>query len=289
MHILVTGSEGTIGQAVVPVLRRGGHDVSTLDRVGAAEHGHANGDLRDPDVVRAAVAGNDAVIHLGGIASDRRGAEADVLDVNVRGTWNVLLAAHDAGVRRVVHFSSINALGCVGGYGRPTYLPVDDDHPHRPASAYQLSKHLGEQICRALVRMSDSLTAICLRPVLVADPTRHYAEWATENPAQREARFESELYAYIDVRDVADATVRALTAPVAGFEAILLTAADTTAHRPTRQVLQHEFADIRWVADGAATNNPDSYAPLVDGRKAERILGFVPQHSWRDTASNRGR
>lgn len=283
MHVLVTGSQGSIGQVLVPVLRGSGHEVTTLDQLDSPDPAHVSGDLRDLELVRQATKPAAAVIHLGGLASDRRGGDADVLDINVRGTWNVLHAAREAGIRRIVYFSSINALGCVGGHGRPSYLPVDDEHPHQPVSTYQLSKHLSEEICRTFARSSDPMTIVCLRPVLVARPERHYIEWASESPELREARYESELYAYIDVRDVAEAALRALTAPLTGFEAILLTAADTTAGRTTAEVLGHEFKDLPWRGDRTVLDR-SPYSSLIDGAKAERLLGFVARHSWRDTA-----
>jgi nucleoside-diphosphate-sugar epimerase len=268
---------------LVPVLRGSGHDVTTFDRLDSPDPAHLSGDLRDLELVRQATEPAEAIVHLGGLAGDYPGQDAEVLDINVRGTWNVLHAARQAGIRRIVYFSSINALGCVGGHGRPSYLPVDDEHPARPVSTYQLSKYLSEETCRTFTRGPDPMTIVCLRPVLVAEPERHYPQWTQQSSVSREGMYESELYAYIDVRDVAEAALCALTAPIIGFEAILLTAPDTLADRTSAELLSHEFSDLTWRGDSTVLHR-DPYSSLIDGGRAERLIGFVARHRWREPA-----
>src|SRR5690242_674761 len=122
VNVLVTGSEGHVGRVQVATLIAAGYRVWTFDRSprqGASGDEHIVGDLRDIATVRRAVQGMDAVAHLGAIADDWAGHDDDVLSVNVQGTWNVLLACVEAGIRRLVYFSSINALGAVGGRRLP--------------------------------------------------------------------------------------------------------------------------------------------------------------------------
>lgn len=168
MRILVTGSAGHIGREQVRVLREAGHEIRTLDRVAQkkSEVGeHFVGDLRDLDTVRRAVAGMDAIVHLGAIPNDRRGAEEQILSINVQGTWNILLACVEAEVGRVVNFSSINALGCVGERRTIDAFPITDALPHYPMSPYQISKHIGEELC-ALFAARHGIVTISLRPAL---------------------------------------------------------------------------------------------------------------------------
>ena len=180
MRVLVTGSEETIGRLFVKTLRAEGYDVRTLDRRAqpSGEVGeHIAGDLRDIYTVRRAVQGVEAVAHLGAIPNDvPPGREDDLLTANVQGTWNILLACVEAGVKRLVYFSSVNALGVFGGRRPADYLPIDDDHPHHPLTPYQISKHLGEEMCRAF-SARHGLTTLCLRPVWVVPNDHFYSRW----------------------------------------------------------------------------------------------------------------
>jgi UDP-glucose 4-epimerase len=178
MRLLVTGSNGFIGQELVKRLLAEGHTLRTFDRTAssATEWEHVAGDLRDVYTVRRLVQGVDAVVHLGAMSSDRRNAADEVLAVNVQGTWNVLQACAEAGVGRVIYFSSINALGCVGGHRPPEYLPIDDFHPRHPMTAYQLSKHLAEEACHSYSERY-SIVTICFRPVFVLNTAQPFPWW----------------------------------------------------------------------------------------------------------------
>lgn len=278
-RILVTGSQGGIGRVLVPVLHNAGYQVVTLDRFASAtDSSHTPGDVRDPFLLRRLVQGVDTIVHLGAHSSDLPGDDGEVLDVNTHGTWNVLLAAQEAGVKRIVYFSSINAIGGVGGHGRPLTLPFGDDHPHRPATAYQLSKHLAEEVCKSFAA-HRGMTIIALRPTLVTNPELHYPQWRRQEgdhvPSQ-------DLHAYVDVRDVAAATLQALQAPLQGFEAVLLSAADTASGTPTRELVARSFDDLEWLGGGIDEYvRDDPYRSLVDFREATRVLGFRPHYSWR--------
>ena len=96
---------------------------------------------------------------------------ATIFDTNVRGTWNVLEAAHATSVRRVVVCSSVSALGIDFTNPRlpPAYLPIDEAHPLRPTQAYGLSKQLGEEIARSFARRG-AMAVTCLRPAWVMFP-----------------------------------------------------------------------------------------------------------------------
>src|SRR5689334_20662510 len=107
MRVLVTGSEGVIGRVLTQTLRAEGYDLRTLDSRAQpnGEGEHMSGDLRDIYTVRRAVQGMDAVAHLAAIPRDvSPGQEDQVLTANVQGTWNVLIACVEAGVKRLIYF-----------------------------------------------------------------------------------------------------------------------------------------------------------------------------------------
>ena len=166
---LVTGGAGFIGSHVVDRLRDDENaDVRVLDdfsnglRANIAHHGSRvdvrDADLRDLDAVRSAVHGCDAVIHLGALGSVPRSLADPITtnDVNIGGTLNVLIAARDAGVERVV-FSSSSSV-----YGDTTTLPKVESMPGRPLSPYALSKFAGEEYCRIFSTQFD-VCAVTLR------------------------------------------------------------------------------------------------------------------------------
>src|SRR5690606_28531657 len=92
-------------------------------------------------------------------------------ETNVLGTWNVLQAAFEAGIRKVVVTSSPSVLGISGqpGAARPHYVPIDESHPVRPASTYGLTKQLNE-VTAAFFGRLPGMQIVCIRPAFVVFP-----------------------------------------------------------------------------------------------------------------------
>src|SRR5688500_2438524 len=108
MQVLVTGSRGRIGSVIVEQLQAAGHGVVEFDRI----LGH---DMRDGVAVRTAAQGCDAIIHLASLLGSPKDDPDETMSVGLQGTWHVLMAAKEAGAKRVVSFSSVNALGIFMG------------------------------------------------------------------------------------------------------------------------------------------------------------------------------
>jgi len=181
---LVTGGAGFIGSHVVDALVARGEGVRVLDNFATGKRDNIahnvqhieliEGDLTDLDTVRQAVAGVDYVLHLGAIPSVPRSV-ADPLTsnaTNVTGTLNVLVAARDAGVKRMVYSSSSSV------YGDSPTLPKREDMPTNPLSPYAVSKLAGENYCIAFHKVYE-LPTVCLRYFNVfgprQDPKSQYA------------------------------------------------------------------------------------------------------------------
>jgi len=291
MKILVTGSAGLIGQALVALLRQEGYEVRTLDRYAQKQEAageHVPGDLRDIHLVRRAVQGMDAVAHLGAIPSDSHGREDEVLSVNVQGTWNVLLACVEAGVSRAVCYSSVNALGCFGGHRPAVYLPIDDSYPRHPITVYQLSKHLVEETCQAFTARYG-LQTICLRPVGVWN--KHALEKFRREEFGRQVEWGKEQYwSYVALQDVCDATLRALTVENVTYDAFLLSASDTFTPIPTAELVEKFYPNTPWLKqdlEAYLATNP--YRSLIDCSHAREVLGWEPKHSWRNADGDGGK
>lgn len=155
---LVTGGAGFIGSHLVEELVRRGARVRVVDslitgkRENLAHVGEIDfleGDLADLEVARAAVAGMDYVLHQAAIPSVPRSVTDPLTShrSNVDGTLNILLAARDAGVKRLVYAGSSSA------YGDTPTLPKHEDMPPNPQSPYALQKLVGEQYARLFARL----------------------------------------------------------------------------------------------------------------------------------------
>ncbi len=155
--ILVTGSSGRVGRAVVASLRAQGRTVRGFDLRSSETSGEeVVGSLEDAQALSDATKGVSAVLHLGAFMSWAPADRDRMFAVNVEGTRRLLDAATAAGVRRFVFASS----GEVYPENRPEFLPVTEDHPLRPNSPYGLTKLLGEELVRFHQRAGRMETVI---------------------------------------------------------------------------------------------------------------------------------
>jgi UDP-glucose 4-epimerase len=181
---LVTGGAGFIGSHLVEALLAGGRRVRVLDDLSAGRReflpaGDPDlellvGDLRDPAMVQRAVAGSEVVFHQGALRSVPRSVEDPFgyHDVNATGTMRLLLAAREAGVRRLVFASSSSV------YGDQPVLPLHEELRPQPIAPYGASKLIGEHYCANFSR-HYGLETVALRYFNVfgprQDPTSEYA------------------------------------------------------------------------------------------------------------------
>ena len=272
MQVLVTGSRGRIGSVIVEQLQAAGHSVVEFDRV-------LGDDMRDGAAVRAAAQGCDAIIHLASLLGSPKDDPDETMSVGLQGTWHVLMAAKEAGAKRVISFSSVNALGIFMGQHAPDYFPIDDDHPPRPRSTYGMMKRLGEQMCEYFT-FNTGITTVCLRPPGVTLPdwyARARKRWA-ESPTS-EWMPSWEYGAFCDVRDVASAAVLGLTCPDPGHVTLLLCADDIASDTPSREMAAKVHPEVPW--RGGAEYEAAPFKALVDNRKAKQVLGWQPKYTWR--------
>jgi nucleoside-diphosphate-sugar epimerase len=153
-HYLVTGGAGFIGSHLAEALLARGHQVRIADNFSTGTRANlasilpratlVEGDLADMDVCREAVVGVDCVLHQAAIPSVPRSVEDPVGShrANVDATVNLLTAARDAGVKRLV-FAGSSSI-----YGDSPSLPKREDMAPNPLSPYALQKLVGEQYCR---------------------------------------------------------------------------------------------------------------------------------------------
>jgi dihydroflavonol-4-reductase len=173
MNMLVTGATGFVGAAVARHLCRAGHHVRVLVRPASDRRNLAGlpvepvtGDLTDPLSIAAAVRGCDALFH---VAADYRLWVRDpalMMASNVQGTRNLMVAAADAGVSRIVYTSSVATLGVANGTVADETTPTDQATMIGP---YKQSKYLAELGVLRLVR-EEGLPAIIVNPSTPVGP-----------------------------------------------------------------------------------------------------------------------
>lgn len=296
-NVLVTGGSGLLGRFVVDELRHR-CDVSVLDIVPPAQEvAYRQVDILDLESVSAALPGHDAVIHLAGIDDGNDFPDEDYFRINVQGTWNVLHAAEDAGIDRIVVASS-TAVYAVGRHRAPDYLPVDESHPQRPTATYGLTKQVIEVVCRSFVARG-SMTITCLRPTLIVRPEREAAILAQldlDNPeadppaaVARDGQHSpygalSLLRGYVRSEDAARCFRLALDYDGAGFDAFNVAAFDGIGHEPLLARLERAWGNLPEVRDPRRYQS-DPRASIFASDRARDRLGWQPRGDWNDVVA----
>ncbi|MDR7187365.1 UDP-glucose 4-epimerase [Microbacterium sp. BE35] len=279
MRIALTGSSGKLGTVVARELRAAGHDVIGIDVVGTRGPDFVQVDLTDYGQVVDALAavndrhdGFDAVVHLGAIPAPGIRSDVATFHNNMTATFNVFWAAVRLGIRRIVYASSETVLGLPFDVP-PPYIPVDEEYPPRPESVYSLVKTLEERMAVELVRWHPDLSITGLRFSNVMVPEDYEAFPSYDADAlQRKWN----LWGYIDARDGAHAVERALEVAPPGFETYIIAAADTVMSRPNAELVAEVFPGVPLAREFG------EHETLLSIDKARRLLGYDPQHSWRD-------
>lgn len=288
MNVVVTGGGGRIGRSAVAELRARGHEVTVFDlapppepfprgvtlRLGTVEDaGSVMTVLRN---VRAA-----AVVHLARASTTHD--DLTVFRSNVLGTYHVLQAAAACRLSVAVVASSIQALGDYWNLrAPPRALPLDEDHPVAPRSAYSTSKAVIEETCRAVTR-EHGVTTVAIRPTAVIVPDRWPSLLArlprlTPDDAPL---VDGPLAAYVDARDVAQlirlAVERAVAGEVAGALLFHASGAEPLHPFPLAESIARRHPTYAGVAAGL-TNG----VPGVSIERARRLLGYEPHYRWMD-------
>ena len=208
--IVVTGGSGKAGRAVVADLRDHGYEVTNVDANASHDPDAPElaAELTDFGQALASLAGADAVVHLAAIPAPNILTAEETFRINTISTYNVLSAAAQHQVRKVVWASSETLIGIPLLENPPLYAPIDEKHPRLPQSHYALSKLAGEVIANQFNRWTGT-SIVSLRYSNIMEPAdyqRFPGFW--ENPASRAWN----LWGYVDARDVAQCTRLALTA-----------------------------------------------------------------------------
>ena len=280
MRVVVTGGTGRAGQWVVRNLDEAGHEVVNVDVADRPDlelpGQFCRVDLTDAGKVYDALFQfrPEGICHLAANPAPSGQAQIDVFDNNVVSAHNLLQAAGDLGVSRVVYASSEMATGLLTEGTTPTQIPFDESERHPSPNAYALSKYLSEVIADSLAVRHPETAWVGLRINNVIPPDsydRFQAEW--DDPGRSQGNF----WSYIDARDVGTAYRAALEGTSSGHEVCLIAAADTRAKRGLRSLMSEFYGGYDSFADDY--EDPRS---AFDCTKMRTLFGWTPSYSWRD-------
>ena len=294
-RVLVTGGAGFIGSHLVEkLLKIGSGEVIVYDNFddfypGKNENASifsgkkgirlVRGDILDRDSLNSVMKGADIVFHLAGQAGVRYCNEQPLKanQVNVVGTLNVLTAAKELGIKKIVCASSSSI------FGDPIYLPIDEKHPANPNSPYGVSKLAAEQYCRVFGRVYG-MNISCLRYFSVYGPRGRpdqviyaFAEKIAEGKQPIIFGDGQQTRDFTFVTDTVDATVRAMESDVANNEVFNIGRGSrfTINELATKVISGMHAESIRPIyVEKSKGDFPDTEA---NSEKARQLLGWEPR------------
>ena len=296
-QFLVTGGAGFIGSHLAEELVRRGERVRVVDSLITGKRQNLahlpdveflEGDLADPAVAREAVRGADYVLHQAAIPSVPRSVEDPVTSnrANIDASLNLLVAARDAGVKRVVYAGSSSA------YGNSPTLPKVETMPTAPLSPYALQKLVAEQYCQMFTSLYG-LETVTVRYFNVfgprQDPSSPYsgvislfisALCEKRRPVIYGDGEQTRDFTY--VANVVDGVLRAAQAPASASGEVINVATGgrislNQLFRTIRDLVQSDLEPV--YKDVRAGDVRDSQADIV---KARRLLGYEPIATFED-------
>ena len=293
---LVTGAGGFIGSHLVEALLERGVDVRAFVRYNSRgdmgllallpqarqdEVEIVAGDLRDPQAVGRACQGVSQVYHLGALIAIPYSYlhPYEVVETNVMGTLNVLTAAREAGVERLIHTSTSEV------YGTARVVPISEEHPLQGQSPYSASKIGADKLAESFY-CSYNLPVVTVRPFNAYGPRQStravIPTIITQALSQQEIRL-GDLTPRRDftyVRDTVDAYLRAAQVDAALGEVINIGSnAEITIGDLAHRIVRLVGRDVQIVTDEQRLRPKDSEVRrlLADNRKARDLLGWSPR------------
>jgi len=274
--VVVTGGSGRLGLHTIHELMGAGYETLSLDMVPPREKLCESWicDLRRSGDLYQAFKNAGAVVHLGAYQAPGLASDCEIFSNNVTATYNVLKAATDMRVQRVVLASSVAAYGFLYApkIWAPEYLPLDEAYPCKPQDPYSLSKVFGEQLADAFVSQSELMVVSLRFSGVNFDPTYETLPERWANPGVRLGTF----WSYVDARDAAVACRLAIETHLVGHQVFNI-GADTSRYRePTAELVQQYLPGTR-IKEGFS----GCWGGL-DCSRAKAILGFRARHVWQD-------
>ena len=291
MRILFTGGSGKAGKHSVAYLLEQGHSVLNLDQVNfdhpkvltrladitdAGQVFDVMGSYANYDELAqgAGVPKFDAVVHFAAVPRLLMTSDNECYRVNTLGTYNVIDAAIKMGVRKVIFASSETTYGIsfADGEVKPDYLPIDEKHPTIPEDSYAMSKVVNEVTAQSFQRRTG-IDIYVLRINNVIEPHEYVENFPAfiKDPDLRRRN----IFSYIDARDLGQMVQKCLQTDGLGYQVFNVSNDDHSVGLTSEELIKTYYQHVP-----LKTNDiPKSF---YSNEKAKRLLGFKPEHSWRD-------
>ena len=266
-----------MGLQVIRELLHHGYQVLSLDRVSPPEALCTSwlADLRRASDLYEALRSAGGIVHLGAYQAPNLAPDTEIFSNNITATYNVLRAAADLDVKRVVIASSIAAYGFLyaAHFWNPEYLPLDEAHPCTPKDPYGLSKRLGEEIASSFAAAHElTIASLRLAGINFDLSFQSFPERWKDLEKRRNG-----FWSYIDVRDAAAACRLALNADFTGHQIFNVAAPTSGMREPTEELIRRFVPDLKQVKSGLTGNWSG-----LDSSKAQSVLGFRCHYLWQD-------
>lgn len=280
-RIIVTGGSGKAGKWIVKELIEQGYEVLNLDwklpeeplcrtqivdlnDLGQVHNALSQYSVRDRQPV-------EAVIHFAAIPQAFIYPNDVTFRNNVMNTYNILEAASNLGISKVVLASSESSYGIVfaNQFFTPNFLPIDENHPQLSEDSYGLSKMVNEMTGEAFHRRTG-MQVISFRLGNILEPNDYPRVRQTfANPEER-IRI---LWSYIDVRDMAVACRLAVEKDGLGAQALILAADDTSSDLPSEELVRRFMPEL-----AEHVQHLPGRASFLSNAKIKEVLGWKQQH-----------
>jgi nucleoside-diphosphate-sugar epimerase len=287
--VAVTGGNGKIGKAILQDLAAHGYETVNIARGKRREEvsdTYITTNLLDAGQTYGALAKSnaDAVIHMGTIPNPYSHQEYRTYESNTMSAAHILEASESLGLKSCCLASSINTMGAEHQCRPPQveYLPINEEHPRTPDDIYGIAKHAMEITADGFGRRPDStLTISTLRYPWVPNEEEVAESFAETDRSMETLRDDDPwsgrdvMFSYIHINDATEIARKAVEADYARHESFWAVAGDTTAGVPTEDVIAEFFPDA------TVREDFEGYETLFDLSKAEQLLDWTPERSWR--------
>ena len=290
-RVYFTGASGKAGKHAANYLIQKGHRVLNADITKVNQEGldYLKVDVTDSAQVFSSMSahmdrnelrqrqtplGYDAVVHFAAIPRILQASDIETYKVNVMGTYNVLEAAVKLGIKKIIFASSETVYGLCFSHNKPAplSLPIFEEDETRPMDSYAMSKVVNEETAKAFQRRTGT-DIYGLRIGNVVEPDEYdLFEDFCNNPKVRLPN----AFNYIDARDLGQAVDLCISKDGLGYEVFNVSNDQNSVNLTTEDIRKRFYPEVPLKRD------IHPYECLFSNEKIKNLLGFAPQHDWRE-------
>ncbi|PJE29011.1 Nucleoside-diphosphate-sugar epimerase [Pseudooceanicola antarcticus] len=291
MRVFFTGGSGKAGKWAIRHLQAQGHHVVNVDQtpsgldcpellVDLCDAGQVIGAMSQfvdfPELdAGTGVPTYDAVVHFAAIPRVMIGTDGECFRQNTLTTYNVIEAAVKLGVPKVIFASSETTYGVcfADGEVKPEFVPIDETHPTVPHDSYAMSKVCNEATARSFqARTGRDIYGLRINNVIEPQEYTEMFPAFMQDPALRRRN----IFAYIDARDLGHMVDCCLKTDGLGYEVFNVANDDLSVGITSQEVIERFYQGVE------VRHEMGPRETFFSNRKARSMVGFNPQHSWRD-------